>query len=117
MSNDHDGSLDAVREGRCPECSGRLFEIVPHQTTWQAIEEFLQSADFHGADVALAEQWIHPGSYCHKHGCLVLAEYGPSELRDDHEYRTFLKGCGQHRKEVIARIRQSLDVSRIRPHD
>ncbi len=41
MPSDHDGSLDAAKEGRCPECSGRLFEIIPHQTSWKAIEELL----------------------------------------------------------------------------
>ncbi len=111
MPSDHDGSLDAARKGRCPECSGCLFEIIPHQTTWHAIEEFLQSADFDGADIALAEQWIHPGSYCHQHGCLVLAEYGLPELRDDHEYRVFLTWCGKNRKELIVQLKKSLDVS------
>ena len=52
MPSDHDGSFDAVRESRCPECSASLFEIIPQQTTWRAIEEFLQSADFDGADIA-----------------------------------------------------------------
>ena len=53
-----------------------MFEIIPHQTSWKAIEEFLQSADSAVADIARAEQWIHPGRYCHKHGCL-----GPTELK------------------------------------
>ena len=40
MPSDHDGSFDAVRESQCPKCSERLFEIIPQQTTWRAIEEF-----------------------------------------------------------------------------
>lgn len=56
MSSVNDGSMDAVRDGRCPKCAGRLFEIIPQQTTWHAIEEFLQAAEFEGADVALAER-------------------------------------------------------------
>ena len=102
MSSDNDGSIDAVRDGRCPKCAGRLFEIIPHQTTWHAIEEFLEAAEFEGVDLALAERWIHPGSYCHQHGCLVLAEFGLPEGTDWGAARYFgsWEFRGERKKEL-----------------
>ncbi len=96
--------------GRCPECSQPIFEVVPQQITWRTIEEFLRSARFDGAAEALQERWIHPGGYCSTHGCVVLADYGVPDLRDEHEYRVFLVGCGARRKDVILALRRSLGI-------
>lgn len=75
--------LGAVKDECCPECGEQLFAIVPRQTTWRAIETFLQSAQFDGTAEAINERWIHPGSYCSQHGGHALADYGIPELRDE----------------------------------
>ena len=106
-----DARLGAMKDECCPECGEPPFAIVPRQTTWRAIETFLQSARFDGTGQAIDERWIHPGSYCSQHGGHALDTCRIPELRDEYEYRVFLAACGQRRKDVILELKGLLDRS------